>query len=176
MTRSPSPHPSDDLHSQERIRELVNRRTDAATQHRVAFGRLLDLTATEATAVLHIGRNGQLRPGDLARRLGLTSGGVTALVHRLEQAGHVRRHAHPRDRRSTLLSLAPATVERASDAFAPLVADLDAVVAAMPASERAVLVRFLERTAEIAERHADALASAAASGRPLAPPAPGLWA
>jgi DNA-binding MarR family transcriptional regulator len=176
VARLPTPDPHIELHPHERIRELVNRRTDAAVQHRAAFGRLLNLNATEATAVLHIGRSGQLRPGDLARRLGLTSGGVTALVHRLERAGHVRRHAHPRDRRSTLLSLTPATVARASETLAPLVADLDAVVERMTANERAAVIRFLERTAEIAERHADALSAAAASGRPLAPPAPGLWA
>ncbi len=176
MTRSPTPDPPAALRSQERVRELMNRRTDAAAQHRAAFGRLLDLTATEAMAVLHIGRSGQLRPGDLARRLGLTSGGVTALVQRLERAGHVRRHAHPGDRRSTLLSLAPGTVERASAAFAPLVADLDTVVDGMPVSERDAVVRFLERTADITERHAEALSAAAAKGRPLAPPAPGLWA
>jgi DNA-binding MarR family transcriptional regulator len=176
MTRPPTPDPSLEPRPQERIRELVNRRTDAAAQHRAAFGRLLDLNATEAAAVLHIGRSGQLRPGDLARRLGLTSGGVTALVHRLERSGHVRRHAHPRDRRSTLLSLTPATVTRASETLAPLVADLDAVVERLPATERAAVIRFLERTTEIAERHADALSAAAGSGRRPAPPAPGLWA
>lgn len=170
--------PREDPHPEEQVRALLNRRSDAAEQHRTSLGRLLGLDPTEAAAILHIGRSGQLRPGDLGRRLGLTSGGVTALVQRLERAGHVRRHAHPRDRRSTLLSLEPATVERAAACYAPLVAELDALVERMPEGEQAVLLRFLERVVEITERHARLLASTAEAARaqPLAPPTPGLWA
>ena len=161
----------------ERIRDLLNRRTEAADRHRSAVGRLLGLDPTETAAILYVGRSGQLTPGELGRRLGLTSGGVTALLQRLERAGHVRRHAHPRDGRSTLLSLEPETVERASECFAPLVADLDATIERLTEAERAVVLRFLERTAEAGERHAEALATRAdtAGTREIAPPAPGLW-
>ena len=170
--------PAEDLRPDERIRDLLNRRTAAADQHRTALGRLLGLDPTEAAAILYVGRSGQLTPGALGRRLGLTSGGVTALVQRLEKAGHVRRHAHPRDGRSTLLSLEPATVERASECYAPLVAELDALIGRLTEAERSVVLRFLERTAEASERHAEALATRAdaARARPIAPPAPGLWA
>lgn len=170
--------PAEEPDPRRRVRALLNRRTAAADQHRTALGRLLELDATEAAAVLAIGAAGQLTPGQLGRRLGLTSGGVTAVVGRLERAGHLRRHAHPRDGRSTLLSLAPETVERAAACYAPVVAELDALVDGLTDAERAIVLRFLERTAEISEHHAEALTSRAqaARERPVAAPSPGLWA
>jgi DNA-binding MarR family transcriptional regulator len=170
MAEQPSPH--------ERVRDLLNRRTAAADHQRTSLGRLLGLDPTETTAVLAIGRSGQLTPGELGRRLGMTSGGVTALVQRLERAGHVRRHPHPRDKRSALLSLQPSMIERATALLAPLVADLDVLVDQLDDGELAIVVRFLERAAEVSEQHAEGLAAqaTAARSRPVAPPAPGLWA
>jgi hypothetical protein len=57
------------------------------------------------------------------------------------------------------------------------VADLDATIERLTEAERAVVMRFLERTAEAGERHAEALATRAdtAGAREIAPPAPGLW-
>jgi DNA-binding MarR family transcriptional regulator len=167
-----------ELEPRERVRDLLNRRTAAADQQRMSLGRLLDLDPTEATAILAIGRSGQLTPGELGRRLSMTSGGVTALVQRLDRAGHIRRHPHPRDRRSSLLSLEPATLEKAAALYAPLVADLDAMVERLTDAERVIVIRFLERAAELTERHAEALAARASAerARPVAPPAPGLWA
>ena len=168
----------EELDPRQRVRDLLNRRTAAADRQRMSLGRLLDLDPTEATAVLAIGRSGQLTPGELGRRLSMTSGGVTALVQRLERAGHIRRHPHPRDKRSALLSLEPRTLERASAVYAPLVADLDATVDRLDEAELGVVIRFLERAAELTEQHAAALASRvdAERARPVAPPAPGLWA
>ena len=42
-----------------------------------------------------------------------SSGGITALVHRLESAGHLFRRRHPTDRRSILVELSPQLVARA---------------------------------------------------------------
>ena len=85
---------------------------------------------------------------------------------------------HLLDRRSNLLSLEPATLEKAAALYAPLVADLDAAVDRPSDAERVIVIRFLERAAELTERHAEMLAAQATAGRtrPVAPPAPGLWA
>ncbi|WP_072313483.1 MarR family winged helix-turn-helix transcriptional regulator [Agrococcus sp. Marseille-P2731] len=49
-------------------------------------------------------RNGELlRQRDLGTALGLASPSVTALVDRLVRSGHVRREAHPDDRRATVV-------------------------------------------------------------------------
>jgi DNA-binding MarR family transcriptional regulator len=45
---------------------------------------------------------------ELAADLGISSGGASKLVDRLEARGHCRRLPNPRDRRSSLLKLTPA--------------------------------------------------------------------
>lgn len=48
-----------------------------------------------------------LSPGDLAREMVLTTGGITRLVDRLADAGLVRRSASEEDRRRILLQITP---------------------------------------------------------------------
>lgn len=50
---------------------------------------------------------GPLTPSELARLSGLTTGGVTVVVNRLERAGYVRRKASARDRRSVTIEIVP---------------------------------------------------------------------
>jgi DNA-binding MarR family transcriptional regulator len=45
---------------------------------------------------------------ELASELGISSGGASKLVDRLEAHGHCRRYPNPGDRRSSLLKLTPA--------------------------------------------------------------------
>ena len=99
-------------------------------------------------------------------------------MHRLERAGHVTRHPHPHDRRSTVVRLTPAIAAWASEAWAPFVAELDALVEAMAPDEREVVRRFVEGTAQAAERHADRLVrdADASAHDALAVALPALWA
>jgi DNA-binding MarR family transcriptional regulator len=161
---------------QDEIRQLLNRRDLAATRHRAAVSRRLGLSETEMLAVAHLAQHGRLTPSALAELLDLSSGGVTALVQRLELAGHVERTRHPTDRRSVQLELAPALVARAAAAFHPLVGALDDVTAELSEPEQAVVRRFLARvtiaTEEHAARaHAELVRGAAAPSTPV----PALW-
>jgi MarR family transcriptional regulator, organic hydroperoxide resistance regulator len=45
---------------------------------------------------------------DIARELGITTGGTSKLVDRIEASGYCRRLPNPADRRSSLLELTPA--------------------------------------------------------------------
>jgi DNA-binding MarR family transcriptional regulator len=128
--------------------------------------------------VQHLARAGELTPGQLGGLLQLSSGGTTGLIQRLQRAGHVSRHANPRDKRSAVIRLTPAITARAADAWAPFVADLDALAAQLSDTERDIVRRFLEGTADAAERHADRLArdADAAAYDALAVPLPALWA
>jgi len=51
----------------------------------------------------HLHEAGELTPGQLAERLCLTSGAVTALLDRLERLGWAKREPHPHDRRSVIV-------------------------------------------------------------------------
>jgi DNA-binding MarR family transcriptional regulator len=169
-----SPEPSS-----ERVRELLHRKALAAERHRAVVARGLRLTDTEAAALAHLAHHGELTPGELGRLLGLTSGGMTALIHRLEAAGHLERRPHPHDRRRSILAAADSLVDRAVPLYAPLVGETDEAIARLTPEERRVVIRFLEEVVELSERHVDELAASleakrrAATG-PIAPPA-GLW-
>src|ERR671934_2353054 len=132
------------------IRRALTRKALATTRHRVAAGRMLGLSENELLALQYLGLAGRLTPSALGKALGLTSGGTTALVQRLERAGHVTRESHPHDGRSTLLRLTPSSEARATEAFAPLVAELDRLAGGLSDSDRSVVGEFLGRVAEVA--------------------------
>lgn len=162
----------------ERLRDLLHRKALATTRHRGGVARRLGLNETEAAALAHLARHGRLTPGELGDLLHLTSGGVTALAHRLERAGHIRREPHPRDKRSTLLTATPEILESAGELYEPLVQRIDDSSSELSPAERLTVGRFLERIVSISEEEADDVRRAAdeARGESLPGlPAPGLW-
>jgi len=160
----------------ETIRQLLNRRDLASARHRAAMSRRLGLSDSEMLAVAHLAQHGQLSPSALGQLLGLSSGGITALVQRLESAGHVVRRRHPTDGRSVLVALSDELVERAEEAYGPLVDDLEQASLELTDGERQVVRRFLDRAAALSEDHARRALSASERGAPVVPaPAPGLW-
>src|SRR5688572_31374156 len=96
----------------ETIRQLLNRRDLASARHRAAMSRRLGLSESEMLAVAHLAQHGRLSPSALGQLLDLSSGGITALVQRLEGAGHLVRRRHPTDRRSVLVELSDELVAR----------------------------------------------------------------
>jgi DNA-binding MarR family transcriptional regulator len=158
------------------IRQLLNRRELASARHRAAISRQLGLSETGMLAVAHLAQHGQLSPSTLAELLGVSSGGITALVQRLEAGGHIVRRPHPTDGRSVLVELSPALLQRAERAFGPLVNDLDRATGELDEQERRVVRRFLDRVASLSEAHAQrARESAVARTGAAAAPSPGLW-
>jgi DNA-binding MarR family transcriptional regulator len=158
------------------IRQLLNRRDLASARHRAAMSRRLGLSDSEMLAVAYLAQHGRLSPSALAQLLDLSSGGITALVQRLESAGHLVRSGHPTDRRSILVELSPELVARAEREFAPLVDDLDRASRELTEQEREVVSRFLDRAAVLSEDHAQRALAEPERAEPVAAvPAPGMW-
>jgi DNA-binding MarR family transcriptional regulator len=160
------------------IRAALLRKALADAAQRAALARRLGLTDNEVLAVQHLARAGELTPGQLSARLQLSSGGTTALIHRMQRAGHVTRHGHPHDRRSAVLRLTPEIQRWAADAWAPLVAEIDTLIRELSVPEAQVVQQFLESVADAAERHANRLAADAdaTAHDGLAVALPALWA
>ena len=55
-----------------------------------------------------VARHGSCRVGDIAEELGITWGGTSKLVDRLEATSLCRRRPNPDDKRSSLIALTPA--------------------------------------------------------------------
>jgi DNA-binding MarR family transcriptional regulator len=162
----------------QQIRAALLRKALADANHRAALARRLGFTENEVLAVQHLATAGELTPGELGTRLQLSSGGTTGLIQRLEQAGHVTRRTHPRDRRSAMVSLTPEIQRAAADAWAPLVDEIDSLVQGLSAHEAEAVLRFIEGVADAAERHATRIAADAdaAAHDALVVPLPALWA
>jgi DNA-binding MarR family transcriptional regulator len=138
------------------IRLLINRKVLAAYRHRTAVARRLGMSESEIAALTHLAEGG-MTPGELGRRLQLTSGGMTALLQRLHRAGHIVRRRHPTDRRSVIVSASPAVLERIAELYAPLVADADKLTAELSETDRDVIHRYLEGIVASSEGRADEL-------------------
>lgn len=87
---------------------------------------------------------GPLTPGELGHRLGLTSGGVTALTSRLEEAGWVCREQHPTDGRMRVLTATPEGAEHQAAHIQPVLAAADAALAGLSENDTDVLAYALE--------------------------------
>jgi DNA-binding MarR family transcriptional regulator len=172
-----SGHDGVDRYSPQRLRDLLHRKVLATERHRGAVGQRLGLSDTEVTALAYLAQHGRLTPGELGERLYLTSGGTTALLHRLERAGHIRREPHPSDGRSSFLVATREIVDAASELFKPLVSRIDDASAGLSFEERAAIGRYLERIVVISEEEARAAREAASHDAERLPgvPAPGLW-
>ncbi|MEU6236817.1 MarR family winged helix-turn-helix transcriptional regulator [Kitasatospora sp. NPDC047058] len=127
------------------------------------FAAASGLHATDVQALLAVmraapeeeGAPGGITPGRLREELALSSGAVTAVLDRLERAGHIRRTRDAADRRQVLVHYLPGAGRMAAEWFAPVARRTEAVRAEFTAAELAVVGRFLGRfTGELAElRH-----------------------
>lgn len=140
-----------------RLGALLQRLELAGAYHRAAAARRIGVHQVEMGALEHLRALGGLTPGELGHRLGLTSGGVTALTGRLIDAGHVVRARHPEDGRMRVLTVTPAGAERLAEQLDPVIEAADAPLAELSGAEAELLARVLERVA--AEREAAAAAT-----------------
>jgi DNA-binding MarR family transcriptional regulator len=100
--------------------------------------------------------SGGMTAGELARASGLTTGAVTAVIDRLEQAGFVRRLRDESDRRKVNIEVTPRHYEEAGKVWAPLMEDWQKTLAArFTAEELRTITEFLRSATELGERHAN---------------------
>lgn len=111
----------------------------------------LNHTEIEALDLLMESVSG-MGPVELGHALGIRSASATALVDRLEAAGHVRRHPHPSDRRRQVVLPTDTARRDVIGVLAPLLADVDALAAELDPEESAVVERYLRRVADAMRR------------------------
>ncbi len=87
---------------------------------------------------------GPSTPGRLAVWTGLSTGGITVALDRLEKGGFVRREANPADRRSLLVKVLPAKLKKLAGMYAGVEAVSRRQMSAMTEKELEVVVRFFE--------------------------------
>jgi DNA-binding MarR family transcriptional regulator len=133
---APAPKPRDVARSVERL--LRSRR-----RHVLALAREAGLELSELAALDHLADEGDLTPGALGARLGLTSGALTRLADRLEADRLLQRVPNPADRRSVLLRITPpgrVLADRSIEAWA---GDVRREYKRLGRKERLAVARFL---------------------------------
>ena len=119
--------PGDDGERVEVIDDLVDALRRFTVESDVfvdVFARRHRLGRSDLNAIMWISTGQQsgrpMTAGELAGRLGLGPPATTALVDRLEAAGHVRRTRDPLDRRKVTIEMQPPALQVASEFFVPL--------------------------------------------------------
>jgi MarR family transcriptional regulator, organic hydroperoxide resistance regulator len=102
----------------------------------------LGLTDMQVVHMLQL--YGPSTPGRLATGTGLSSGGVTVALDRLEKAGYVRRQPHPTDRRSLLVTLIPSALGKLAGLYEEIEADTRRRLATLPQRDLEAAIRFFE--------------------------------
>ena len=99
-------------------------------------------TDLQMVHVLHL--YGPSTPGRLGAATGLSSGGVTVALDRLEKAGYIRRQPNPDDRRSLLVVLVPSAVAKLKRLFEGVQARGRALIKTLPERDLEAVLRFFE--------------------------------
>jgi DNA-binding MarR family transcriptional regulator len=113
--------------------------TNSIAQH-------LGLSATEFECLDTIGNNQPITAGHLAKLCGVTTGGMTGMLDRLEAAGFVRRKRDPKDRRVVLLEQVSdrKTIRRIIQLYKPVSERFEACCENFSADEIAIILRYTQ--------------------------------
>lgn len=87
---------------------------------------------------------GPSTPSRLAEWTGLSSGGVTVALDRLEKAGYIRRGPNPDDRRSLLVTLVPMRMRKLTGLYEGVEKNTRYLLATMPQADLEAVVRFFD--------------------------------
>jgi DNA-binding MarR family transcriptional regulator len=125
----------------------------AGAYQRAARARRDGTPQVELAALEHLVLRGGLTPGELGHRLGLTSGGVTALTGRLIDAGYVRRERHPSDGRMRVLGATEAGAEFLHAHVEPVLDVAEAALSGLSQEDAALVADVLELVASAKDAH-----------------------
>jgi DNA-binding MarR family transcriptional regulator len=103
------------------------------------------LGLTDMQMVHRLQLNGPATPRQLGLWTGLSSGGVTVALDRLEKAGYIRRDANPDDRRSVRITLVPSRLRKLTTLYKGVEKETRRLLSTLPEPDLEVVVRFFER-------------------------------
>jgi DNA-binding MarR family transcriptional regulator len=136
------------------IANLLGKRLSTATiMFHSAVADRMGVSVTDAKCRSILLQVGAMTAGDIAQRLGLTTGAVTGVIDRLVAAKFVRRVADPMDRRRVVVELLsnPRREREIAGLFEPMGKRINSLVAAYSERDRAIITEFLTKASEVLE-------------------------
>ncbi|MBI2761983.1 MAG: MarR family transcriptional regulator [Chloroflexi bacterium] len=128
------------------LREASVRLSNHNGFYTAAAAARLGLNRTDVDCLSILFLEGPITAGRLAEATGLTTGGVTGILDRLERAGFVRRESDPEDRRRVIVRVSPEQGRRLIDLFAPMQQAMDALYEQYDDDKLAVLLDHTDRS------------------------------
>ena len=122
-----------------------------------------EISRTDLRVIDNLRSSGPLTPSQLARAVGLTSGGLSIALERLERIGYIRRSQHPRDRRRVVVEATDAVVPFEIAVFAALGRRMNRLLAGYGDEELQTIKHYLEHAASLTAASGPAEAGDAAS-------------
>ena len=124
----------------------------AASEFDEGLAKKLKLSRTDLRCLDLIGRLGPLTAGQLAAESGLTTGAVTFILDRLEEAGMVTRRRDTEDRRRVWVEIVPEAQQRLAGLQQPVAEEMRQVAQKFKADELAVVRDFMRQAKEVFQR------------------------
>jgi DNA-binding MarR family transcriptional regulator len=135
------------------LMRALNRISREASGLGVLFGeevaRRMGINHSDLECLDVIGLRDRVTAGEIADAAGLTSGAVTGVIDRLEQAGFVRRERDPADRRKVYVRLLPRAVSEGGKYYRPFERAVTALFDEYSDKELALLLDYFTRTRDV---------------------------
>ena len=124
----------------------------AASDFNESVAKTLKLSRTDMRCLDLIGRLGPLTAGRLAEESGLTTGAVTFILDRLEEAGMVTRRRDTEDRRRVWVEIVPEAQQRLQRLQQPVADEMRQVASQFKVDELQVVRDFMRQAKEVFQR------------------------
>jgi DNA-binding MarR family transcriptional regulator len=141
----------------------------AASDFDERVARKLKLSRTDMRCLDLIGRFGPLTAGRLAEESGLTTGAVTFILDRLEEAGMVTRRRDTEDRRRVWIEIVPEAQQRLQRLQQPVADEMRQVASQFKVDELQVVRDFMRQAKEVFQRQVRDAVHEAMHGSPAGP-------
>jgi DNA-binding MarR family transcriptional regulator len=124
----------------------------AASDFDERVAKRLKLSRTDMRCLDLIGRLGPMTAGRLAEESGLTTGAVTFILDRLEEAGMVSRRRDTEDRRRVWVEIVPEAQKRLQEVQQPVAEAMREVAQHFKADELAIVRDYMRQAKEVFQR------------------------
>lgn len=116
---------------------------------------IMGINRTDGRCLDILEQRGRMTAGELAAEARLTSGAITAVIDRLEQAGYARRVADPQDRRRVLVEATQGAFEVSQELMGPMGEAGRPKLEGYTDQDLELLVDFLRFSRQLQEKHAE---------------------
>ncbi|WP_068618046.1 MarR family winged helix-turn-helix transcriptional regulator [Paenibacillus tuaregi] len=143
MSRTISPDFPDLTPTQQSLLHELRQNSARAVMMHQLISEKLGLNATDHKCLDFLNRTGPVTAGQLAQLTGLTTGAVTNVIDRLEQAGYVIRDKDPKDRRRVVVKPAEGSSAQISPLFNSVMHSTIKILSRYDEQETNLLLEFI---------------------------------